>query len=225
MVVVLHGTNGIVAPGLTSEDSTGTSTLTTSSTATIGGALTASSTANITGTLTVGDSASITGALSATGDITFSATTAAKLPAGTTAQRPGSATNGMIRYNSDDGSFEGYAGGEWGAIGGGGDTQTATTSSTTQTAIATYAKADYGAVKAIITAWDSARPSRMVTELLITHDDSATAVATQYATVSTNDSDIVTYDVDISGANVRILATATDSAARSYVTLGSLVQV
>jgi len=200
MVVVLHGTNGIVAPGLTSEDSTGTSTLTTSSTATIGGALTAA------------------------GDITFSATTAAKLPAGTTAQRP-SGTNGMIRYNSDDGSFEGYAGGEWGAIGGGGDTQTATTSSTTQTAIATYAKADYGAVKAIITAWDSARPSRMVTELLITHDDSATAVATQYATVSTNDSDIVTYDVDISGANVRILATATDSAARSYVTLGSLVQV
>lgn len=41
MVVVIHGTNGIVAPGLTSEDSTGTSTLTTSSTASIGGALTA----------------------------------------------------------------------------------------------------------------------------------------------------------------------------------------
>ena len=213
MVVVLHGTDGIVAPGLTSEDSTGTTTLTTS------------------GILTVGDSASIggnltaTGNLSATGDITFSATTAAKLPGGTAAQRPGSAVNGTIRYNSDDGSFEGYAGGEWGAIGGGGDTQVATTANITQTSIASYAKATYGAIKATITAWDSARPSRMVTELLITHDDSATAVATQYATISTNDSEHVAFDVDISGANVRILATATDSAARSYVTLASLSQV
>jgi len=188
---------------------------------TIGSGITA-----ITGSVTA-DSASIAGPLSATGDITFSATSAAKMPSGTTAQRPGSATNGMIRYNSDDGSFEGYAAGEWGAIGGGGggDTQTATTTGTTQTSIATYAKADYGAIKATITAWDSARPSRMVTELLITHDNSTTAVATQYATISTNDSDHVTYDVDISGANVRILATPTDAAARSYVTLGSLVQV
>jgi len=213
MVVVLHGTNGIVAPGLTSEDSTGTTTLTTS------------------GILTVGDSASIggnltaTGNLSATGDITFSATTAAKLPGGTAAQRPGSAVNGMIRYNSDDGSFEGYAGGEWGAIGGGGDTQVATTANITQTSIASYAKATYGAIKATITAWDSARPSRMVTELLITHNNASTAVATQYATISTNDSEHVAYDVDISGANVRILATATDSAARSYVTLASLSQI
>lgn len=213
MVVVLHGTDGIVAPGLTSEDSTGTTTLTTS------------------GILTVGDSASIggnltaTGNLSATGDITFSATTAAKLPGGTAAQRPGSAVNGMIRYNSDDGSFEGYAGGEWGAIGGGGDTQVATTANITQTSIASYAKATYGAIKATITAWDSARPSRMVTELLITHNNATTAVATQYATISTNDSEHVAYDVDISGANVRILATATDSAARSYVTLASLSQI
>ena len=65
----------------------------------------------------------------------------------------------------------------------------------------------------------------MVTELLITHNNSSTAVATQYATISTNDSEHVAYDVDISGANVRILATATDSAARSYVTLANLSQV
>ena len=41
------------------------------------------------------------------------------MPSGTTAQRP-SASNGMFRYNSDDAAFEGYADGEWGAIGGGG---------------------------------------------------------------------------------------------------------
>ena len=52
MVVVISGTNGIVAPGLTSQDSTGTSTLTTSGVATIGGPLTVNDSASITGTLT-----------------------------------------------------------------------------------------------------------------------------------------------------------------------------
>lgn len=54
-----------------------------------------------------------------TGDVTISSTTALRLPVGTTAQRSGSAANGDIRYNSTTSSFEGYAGGAWGAIGGG----------------------------------------------------------------------------------------------------------
>ena len=56
-----------------------------------------------------------------TGDVTISSTTALRLPVGTTAQRSGSAANGDIRYNSTTSSFEGYAGGAWGAIGGGSD--------------------------------------------------------------------------------------------------------
>jgi len=44
---------------------------------------------------------------------------AAALPAGTTAQRPGSPVNGQIRYNADLGGFEGYKAGAWGGIGGG----------------------------------------------------------------------------------------------------------
>jgi len=44
---------------------------------------------------------------------------AASLPVGTTAQRPTPAT-GQLRFNGDEGSFEGYNGTEWGAIGGGG---------------------------------------------------------------------------------------------------------
>lgn len=54
-----------------------------------------------------------------TGDVTISSTTALRLPVGTTNQRSGSAANGDIRYNSTTSSFEGYAGGAWGAIGGG----------------------------------------------------------------------------------------------------------
>jgi len=66
----------------------------------------------------------LTGALLGTsatfsGDVTLNATTSIKVPAGTTAQRP-SGANGMLRYNSTDAQFEGYADGEWGAIAGGG---------------------------------------------------------------------------------------------------------
>lgn len=44
---------------------------------------------------------------------------AVQLPSGTTAQRTGSPTNGEIRYNTSTSSFEGYAAGAWGALGGG----------------------------------------------------------------------------------------------------------
>jgi hypothetical protein len=44
-------------------------------------------------------------------------TAAIKVPAGTTAQRAGvTATNGLIRYNSDTGLFEGYSSGAWTAF-------------------------------------------------------------------------------------------------------------
>jgi len=48
----------------------------------------------------------------------INATDAVQFPAGTTAQRP-TAANGMLRYSTDDNSFEGYINGAWGAIGGG----------------------------------------------------------------------------------------------------------
>ena len=78
--------------------------------------LTVSGTSTL-GTTNLGNTA-ITGTLSATGDGTFSGTGQVKLPAGTTGQRSGSPTNGMIRYNSSTGQFEGYAAGQWGGIGG-----------------------------------------------------------------------------------------------------------
>ena len=56
--------------------------------------------------------------LSATGNATFSGTGATKLQSGTTAQRPGTPADGMIRYNSDEDSFEGYIDGAWGGISG-----------------------------------------------------------------------------------------------------------
>ena len=55
-------------------------------------------------------------------NLTLSGTDSIKVPAGTTAQRNGSAVNGMFRYNSTTNEFEGYQNNAWGAIGGGGTT-------------------------------------------------------------------------------------------------------
>ena len=85
-----------------------------------------------------------------TGDITFnagqtidgyvsqnSATGAANIPSGATGDRP-TGVNGMFRYNTTDGAFEGYASGAWGAIGGGGGFEVSTTPPASPTDGATY---------------------------------------------------------------------------------------
>ena len=85
------------------------------------------------------------------------------------------------------------------------DVQTQTTTAVTQVTVASYNATTYDGIKVVITAHDSAATERSITELLITHDGT-TAVATEYAQVNT-DTALATYDVDISGGNVRILAT------------------
>ena len=57
--------------------------------------------------------------LSASGDVSFTGTGAALMPKGTTAQQPVTPIDGMIRYNTTTGGFEGYIDGAWGSIGGG----------------------------------------------------------------------------------------------------------
>lgn len=55
---------------------------------------------------------------SSTDIITVDINGALVLPVGTVAERPGTAEQGMIRYNSDDTTFEGYDGTAWGSLGG-----------------------------------------------------------------------------------------------------------
>jgi hypothetical protein len=152
----------------------------------------------------------------------ISSTDAIKIPAGTTAERPTGA-NGMLRYNSDDAQFEGYADGAWGAIagGGGGDTQTATTTSTTQTAIASYAASTSLGIEITVVATDTVATERTITKLLVTHDGT-TAVATQYGEVNTNTA-VATFDVDISGGNVRLLATAASSNSTNFTASAAIL--
>lgn len=87
---------------------------------------------NIDTTLTVG------------GDGTFTGTGQVKVPAGTTAQRSGSPANGMLRYNSDTASFEGYANSAWGGIGGAQAGGAIVTNKTTATSSYTIASGENG---------------------------------------------------------------------------------
>lgn len=70
-----------------------------------------------------GDNLALTGAtsvttLTASGDITMTGTGEIQVPAGTTAQRAGSPSTGMLRANTTTNQFEGYINGQWGGIGG-----------------------------------------------------------------------------------------------------------
>lgn len=69
--------------------------------------------------LALAASPSFTGTATFAGNILMSGTGTLDLPVGTTAQRPSSPDNGMIRYNSTLARYEGYSGSAWGQLGGG----------------------------------------------------------------------------------------------------------
>jgi hypothetical protein len=92
---------------------------------------------------------------------------------------------------------------------------TATLSTVSQTSIAEFDSTVYGSGKYVIEARDGV--NRHVCELLVTHDGT-TAVATQYGSVWTS-GELATYDVDISGGNVRILATSVSTNSTVYKVL------
>ena len=91
--------------------------------------------------------------------------------------------------------------------------QTATTTSTTPTAIATYATASFDAAKVVVVADNGT--DRSVSELLITWK-STTAYATEYAIINTGAAALASYAVDVSGGNFRIVATAASATSTSY---------
>lgn len=96
---------------------------------------------------------------------------------------------------------------------------TATTTTTSQTVIAQWSATTFGGAKVIVEAKDGS--NRHISELLITHNGT-TASATEYGTVHTSGS-LVTYDVDISGGNVRLLATAASTNSTAYKMMNTLL--
>ena len=88
------------------------------------------------------------------------------------------------------------------------------TTATTQTAIYTFDAAGNTGAKFLVCVTDSTDTERYITELLVTHDGT-TAVATEYGQVAT-DTALATFDVDISGGNVRLLATPASSNSMTF---------
>ena len=69
--------------------------------------------------LALAASPTFTGTATFGGNILMSGTGTLDLPVGTTAERPGTPNNGMIRYNTTLTRYEGYSGSAWGSLGGG----------------------------------------------------------------------------------------------------------
>ena len=98
-------------------------TLAASGTLGVTGNTTLSADLAVNGNTTLGNASSDTITLNANtanvpNNLNFSGTGSITLPNGTTGERPTPVT-GMVRYNSTEGTFEGYSNGAWGAIGGG----------------------------------------------------------------------------------------------------------
>lgn len=71
------------------------------------------------GNLLIDGASQFNSPLTLAADLLMTGTGALDLPVGTDLQRPISPNSGMIRFNSDSVSFEGYDGSAWGSLGGG----------------------------------------------------------------------------------------------------------
>jgi hypothetical protein len=96
-----------------------------------------------------------------------------------------------------------------------------TTTTTTQTAIDSFSATTFRSGKYIIQATNST--NYHYTEVSVVHDGT-TAYATEFATMFTGSS-LVSFAVDISGGNVRLLATATDATLTTYKIDRKLIKV
>ena len=102
-------------------------------------------------------------------------------------------------------------------------TSEATTLATiTKTQVASFAVASFRSGKLIVQAYDSITGEVQISELLVAHNGTI-ASATEYGVVYTGSNSIVTYDVDINGANVRLMATRASANSTQYKISKTLV--
>ena len=85
----------------------------------------ATATGTLLSSLSVSGNMDVTGTFTVSDNILMTGTGAIDVAAGTTAQRMGSPSAGMFRFNSQTSEFEGYDGSAWGEIGGAAATGTA----------------------------------------------------------------------------------------------------
>jgi len=147
-------------------------------------------------------------------------TASIKVPVGTTAERPGTATTGFVRFNTDLNTFEGYNGSEWGGLGGASekDTAVATTSPTTCETIAVASHRS-----ATVTAQITQGSNYQVGKYIIIHDGSIASVIEESALAT--GSMLGTFTVTISGGNVLFRVNMTSASSATVTTLITKVSV
>ena len=98
------------------------------------------------------------------------------------------------------------------------DTTSTSSSATTQIAIHTFAKTAFRSARFTVQVTNSTDSTYHITELLLVHDGT-TANITEFGEIHTGSAKEATFDADISGSNVRLLATpaSTDSMAFKVV--------
>jgi hypothetical protein len=95
------------------------------------------------------------------------------------------------------------------------NSESATLATVTKTQISSFAAASYRSGKLIVQAYDSVTGEVQISELLLAHNGT-TASSTEYGVVFTGSNALVTYDVDISAGNVRLLATRSTANSTQY---------
>ena len=143
-----------------------------------------------------------------------------KIPAGTTAQRPGTGFAGDIRFNSTLNTYEGYDGSVWGGLGGGTEEDTSV-SSTSATNVTTFAHASYRS--ASIRAQIVQGSNYQVGRYLVIHDGTTVTVVEE-AAVATG-SMLGTFSATISGSDLLFQVTMGSSSSATVTVIVDKITV
>jgi hypothetical protein len=178
-------------------------------------------------TITIGNSTGATAIAlnSGTGNIVLTATTGSVQLVATGANIITATTNGTERMRIDASGNVGIGINPTAKLDVSGDirvnsivnfsAEATTLATVVSTQISSFAVASFRSAKLIIQAYNSVNGEVQISELLVAHNG-VTAIATEYGIVFTGTSPFVTYEVDISSGNVRLIATNTTANSTQY---------
>ncbi len=117
-----------------------------------------------------------------------------KVPAGTTAQRPGTPSNGYLRYNTSIQAFEGYVNGAWSGIGGGNPWTTKTSNYTAVNNDRLFVDTSSGAVTITLPATPNIGDNVRFIDVAGTFNTNALTIGRNGQEIMNNASDMVISD-------------------------------
>jgi len=120
------------------------------------------------------------------------------IPQGSTAERPGSPTDGYIRYNTDLGTFEGYSNSQWSGLGGGNPWTTKVVSYTAVNNDRIFADVSSGSITITLPATPSVGDNVRIVDVSGTSQTNPITIARNGEKIM-NDASDMTVDVNFMG--------------------------